>query len=452
MLQAMPEEKRVRILIAKPREHTKNDVFENVIRQWIKRQAQAKESVSNSKSICPTVDSVKYVSRVKALSKKYWVFSLACFVRLVACLVLMQNAYAASQSHLDYNITTLAEGLKSPWAMAQVSEREWIVTERNGQLVSVQLNSHKQKLVRRIPLYIPELYVAGQGGLLDVVLSPDYELSGKLFLSFSKGSAENNKLAIASCTYKNGMISQFKIIFEVHDEKNTPVHFAGRLLFLPDETLLLSSGDGFDFREKSQLPQSMLGKILRIKQDGSVPDDNPFVSLSGVGKSPVYSIGHRNPQGLVYVKPSSTIFSHEHGPAGGDELNVIEAGENYGWPVVTQGNDYSGARISPFRHYPNMVEPILNWTPSIAPSGMAYYPHDEGFPFSSLYGHLLITTLVDKRMYAIDINSDKFEVYPVFSNVSGRLRDVKIAANGNVLILTDGEGAKLLMIEKPKAH
>ena len=184
---------------------------------------------------------------------------------------------------------------------------------------------------------------------------------------------------------------------------------------------------------------------MRINLDGTIPNDNPFIEHPNPAAHTVFSLGHRNTQGLVYDYDSYQIVSHEHGPAGGDELNYIGAGNNYGWPVITYGKDYSQARISPFTEYPGMKLPSVNWTPSIAPSGMAYYGKNQQ-SFASLQGQVLVTTLVDRKLYAVDLNDKSFVQANVFPEVTGRLRDVVVTANGNVAVLTDGKAAELLVI------
>lgn len=195
----------------------------------------------------------------------------------------------------------------------------------------------------------------------------------KRSFTYAQGELAANRLVIAKAVFDGDKFSSPTIVYKVATDKNTPQHYAGRALFLPDGSLLFSSGDGFDFREQAQVLTSQLGKLLRINADGSIPEDNPFENEQNKAAQAVYSLGHRNTQGLVYDYDSKMIVSHEHGPAGGDELNYISAGKNYGWPVITYGKDYSQARISPFTDYQGMEKPVIDWTPSIAPSGMAYY-------------------------------------------------------------------------------
>jgi glucose/arabinose dehydrogenase len=215
------------------------------------------------------------------------------------------------------------------------------------------------------------------------------------------------------------------------------VHYGGRLLSLPDGSWLLTSGDGFDYREQAQVRTSHLGKVLRFTGDGRPVSSPPWP------ESPyLFTMGHRNPQAIVWDEGQQSVWLHEHGPAGGDELNRIVAGGNYGWPLVTQGKDYSGANITPFSVFPNTVLPVLNWTPSIAPSGMTLYSHTL---FPNLQGKLLITTLKAQHLFAVDTQSP-VSAEPLFDTLKTRLRDVAVGRDGAIYVITDEEDARLLRV------
>ncbi|MFY8351132.1 PQQ-dependent sugar dehydrogenase [Pseudoalteromonas sp. SSM20] len=369
-------------------------------------------------------------------------FSCKQWLLYFAVSVFCSNA-AANDAALPlerYTTHTLATKLNSPWSMVELPNGTWLITERDGNVVIV--NGENQS---RVKLDLAGLYVAGQGGLLDVVLAPDFEQSKTVFFTYAQGELKANRLVVATAEFNGTEFSKPQIIYSVATDKGTPQHYAGRALILPDNTLLISSGDGFDYREQAQVVTNQLGKILRINLDGTIPNDNPFISHADAKAHAVFTLGHRNPQGLVYDYDAKRIVSHEHGPAGGDELNFLSKGENYGWPVITFGKDYSQARISPFTEYKGMNQPSVNWTPSIAPSGMAYYGtrHTQ---FASLQKQVLITTLVDRKLYAVNIANNRFEQTAVFPEISGRLRDVFISNAGNIAVLTDGKDAKLHLI------
>ncbi len=365
--------------------------------------------------------------------------------QFISCFTLLWFAAFSLSVHSalpveEYRTTTLATELQSPWSMVELPDGTWLITERDGHVVII-----KNKEQFRVKLDLDGLYVAGQGGLLDVVLSPDYSESKDVIFTYAQGELKANRLVIAKATFNGSNFSQPEIIYQVAKDKGTPQHYAGRALVLPDNTLLFSSGDGFDYREQAQVITSQLGKILRINLDGSMPKDNPFIDHESQAARAVFSIGHRNPQGLVYDYDSQQIVSHEHGPAGGDELNYLTAGTNYGWPVITYGKDYSQARISPFSEYAGMKKPSVDWTPSIAPSGMAYYGSKQN-AFSSLQKHVLVTTLVDKKLYAVDLANGEFTQSSIFPEVSGRLRNVWVTKQGDIAVLTDGKDGKLLLL------
>jgi len=361
----------------------------------------------------------------------------------IAILCLAQSVIAKdyAQLNLEYKVKTIAKGLDSPWSMVQVAGDEWLVTERDGDVVYI--SAAGQSIHN---LNLKDLYVKGQGGLMDIMKGPDFDTNGTLFLSYSKGTRSENRIAVVKTQFVNGTFSEASLVFELGENKNTAVHHSAKLLLLPDNTLLLSSGDGFDFREHAQKMSSQMGKVLRINLDGSIPSNNPYVSAANPLSHAIYSRGHRNLQGMVYDTANKRVIAHEHGPAGGDELNVIQPTLNYGWPIITYGKDYSGAQITPFTEYPGMQQPAINWTPSIAPSGMAFYSAETNPAFPKLQQHLLVTTLVDRRLYAIDATGDQFTQYTVFDDIQGRLRDVVIADSGNVAVLTDGGNAELLLI------
>ena len=388
---------------------------------------------------------IAWLSRLKA---KFFYYPTKAqmhtqFLLCASCLLTSVSAVAFSNTAIEAHTTeVIADQLQSPWSMVELPDGTFLITERDGHVVVV-----KDKKQSRTRLNLDGLYVAGQGGLLDIVLAPDFEETNALYVTYAQGELRANRLVVAKLTFDGSKFSQPEVVFKVATDKDTPQHYAGRTLILNDNTMLITSGDGFDYREQAQVKSSQLGKILRIKLDGGIPKDNPFIADNSTNAHAVYSMGHRNPQGLVYDYDNQQIVSHEHGPAGGDELNILQPGKNYGWPVITYGKDYSQARISPFTEYPSMMQPEVDWTPSIAPSGMAYYG-SKANAFKSLQGHVLITTLVDKTLYAVDLNND-YRQSAIFNDVTGRLRDVIVSRAGNVVVLTDGKDAKLLLI-KPK--
>lgn len=344
----------------------------------------------------------------------------------------------------NFHQTQIAGYLSSPWAVAENPLGGWLITERQGVIVEYTNAGQRQE----IPLQIDDLYVAGQGGLLDIVLADDFTETRRVFLSFSVGSADENYLAFGTTRLvdKKPVV---KRLFSVKTPKDTPVHFGGRLLKLADGTWLMTSGDGFDYREHAQQKSNLLGKVLRFNEDGSAVHSNPFYTTPDAPQSYIYTLGHRNPQGLVQDPNTDAIWLNEHGPDGGDEINLLLAGNNYGWPVVTLGKDYSGAKITPFTHYQGMVDPAVNWTPSIAPSSMAVY-QDSAFP--ELTGHLLVSSLKNKALYAVALNQNPMSTTQIFATINERLRDVVVGRDGSVYVLTDGERSRLMRFSPLRAE
>ena len=350
-------------------------------------------------------------------------------------------------SHASYGvefpkvkIVTLKSDIRSPWGMTQLPDNTWLITEKAGTILTID-SDNQSSYIGDLPV---DLYTAGQGGMLDILLHPDFTQNQWVYISYSAGSAEANQLVVARAKLKDNQLSAWETIFRVLPFKDTPVHYAGRMLFLADNSLLISSGDGFDYREDAQKLTSLLGKVIRISDLGMALDDNPFYIGDGGAHDFIFTLGHRNQQGLVYDPSQGLVILHEHGPAGGDEINFLKAGENYGWPVVTDGKDYSGANISPFSDYPGMRLPEYNWTPSIAPSAMSYY---NASLFPSLAGDLLITALKTRRLYWAQLEQGKVtSVQPVVSQLKQRLREVDVGNDGAIYVLTDGENASLLKI------
>lgn len=345
------------------------------------------------------------------------------------------TAYAEpAKPSLDFTTEVIANKLVSPWAIALTPKGLWLITEREGNVVAVATDG----TVTRQKLSLPSLYVEGQGGLMDIKLAPDFKKSRALMISYAKGDASDNRLAVMKGTLsEGGKIEALQTVFEVKEAKDTPVHYGGRLLALNDNEWLVTSGDGFDYREEAQKLTSQLGKVLRFTRDGSAPSDGAFSNAPFI-----FTYGHRNPQGLIQG-PHGEIWLHEHGPDGGDEINQLHSGNNYGWPVVTNGNDYSGARISPFRHYDGMQNPVWDWTPSIAPSAMVYY---SGSRFPALSNTLLVTALKDKAVYAVSLEDKKPSQQRIFSSLDTRLRDIATDNAGYIYLLTDGADASLVRV------
>jgi glucose/arabinose dehydrogenase len=335
-------------------------------------------------------------------------------------------------------IEVIASDLEYPWSLAFLADRSVLVTERAGRLRRIREGRLSEEPVAGVP----EVLARGQGGLLEVLPHPDFRRNRLLFLSFAKGEIGANATAVARARYEDGRLEDLRIIFEAKPTKRGPAHFGGRMAFLPDGTLLLGLGDGFDLREEAQNLNSHLGKIVRITIDGEAPKDNPFFGREDALPE-IYSYGHRNVQGLIV--DGLAVYAHEHGPRGGDELNRIEPGQNYGWPLATSGVDYSGALISPYRRYPGTVAPLVEWTPSIAPAGLMRY---RGDMFPEWKGDFFIAALAGRGLWRVRLDPfDRLiEQEKMLADLGERIREVREAPDGSIWITTDSPRGRVLRL------
>lgn len=347
------------------------------------------------------------------------------FVKTLAMLTL--SLTFAEAWGTDYSVTTLTSELEKPWSIAELpGGAGFLVTEKPGRL---------QHLARDGALTaiegVPPVYFKSQGGLLEVLLDPNFATNRLVYLSYAGGDKDANRTTVVRGVLQDNRLTALETVLEVAPDKSKAAHYGGKLAFLDDGTLLVSVGEGFEFREQAQALDSELGKLLRVNADGSVPADNPFPDTA----PRVYSYGHRNPQGLAVDSLNGAIWMTEHGPKGGDELNLIEAGTNYGWPAITYGVDYSGAIISPYTEAEGMAQPEHYWVPSIAISGLAIY-RASGFP--DWAGSLLIGALKDEKLYRLTATDTGFQQSEPFPEVRGRVRDVRVLSNGDIIAITDG--------------
>ncbi|TVQ39785.1 MAG: PQQ-dependent sugar dehydrogenase [Wenzhouxiangella sp.] len=348
-------------------------------------------------------------------------------------------ALGLGQATQAFQVETLAEGLEHPWSIAFLPDGRMLVTERAGRLRVIEGG----QLLAAPVAEVPDAYVAAQGGLMEVALDPDYADNGWIYLTLAHGDRRASATRLVRGRLEDMRWVENQVLFTAEPARNRPVHYGARLAFNNDGTLLLTLGDAFDFREQAQKLDSHTGSIVRLNRDGSVPADNPFVGKAGALPE-IFSYGHRNPQGIVVDPESGLIWSHEHGPRGGDELNLIRPGENYGWPVATFGVDYSGARITPYTSRPGMVDPKIDWTPSIAPAGMTQY---RGSLFEDWQGDLLVASLVERSIRRIRLDGESVvgdEKLPL--ELGMRLRDVAVGPDGAIYILTDQRDGKVLRV------
>ena len=360
---------------------------------------------------------------------------IVTLIALLAWLLAISSATAR-----QWQVETVAEGLEYPWAIAFLPDGRMLVTERAGRLRVIR----DGELLAEPVNGVPQAFVASQAGLFDVVPAPDFAETSMLYLSMAFGDRRANATRVIRGRLVDGALIDVEEIFIANPRQGTPVHYGGRMLFLPDGSLLVTLGDGFNYREQAQALDSHFGSVVRIRADGSVPHDNPFVGQTDALPE-IFSYGHRNVQGIVHDVASGRIYAHEHGPRGGDELNVLEAGRNYGWPAITYGIDYSGAVISPFTEKEGMEQPLLYWTPSIAPSGMTIY---TGTAFPEWQGDLFVSALAGQHVRRIVLDDEGQPVSQefLFDALGARFRDVRSGPDGALYLLTDSPEGRVLRV------
>ena len=354
---------------------------------------------------------------------------------------LIASNQATAQGVAGYNLETVVDGLDSPWGLAILPDGDMLITELTGDLRHIR----NGKLVAQAVAGVPQSLYGGQGGLMDIVIHPNYDENRYVYLSLSVGTDDANALRVIRGRFTGTALEDISTIFESAPSKNTLVHYGARMAFLPDNTLLINVGDGFDLREQAQNLSNHFGSLVRVTDDGKVPQDNPFIGVAGA-QPEIYSYGHRNQQSIAVERGSGKIYQTEHGPRGGDELNLIEAGKNYGWPVATYGIDYSGARISPYTSYEGTKQPLLDWTPSIGPSGMTIY---DGAQFPDWQGDIFVSSLIHSKIIHIDmVDGAPQRQSDMFSEIGDRLRDIRTGADGALYILSEGDNGKLWRVSR----
>ena len=362
------------------------------------------------------------------------IYALVCGLALATSSGLLQSGTT------NYKTAVVTEGLDNPWSIAFVSNTHWLVTELSGALRQVI----DGKLDPNPITGVPEVLFTGQGGLSEVLLHPDFSNNKLIYLSFAalgEGEAKLNGLTVIRGRLEGNSLVGIETILESYPLRKPAAHYGGRIRFLADRTMLITSGDGFNYREQAQSLDNHFGKIVRVEEDGTTPADNPFLNTTGALKN-IWSYGHRNPQGLV-IADDGTVFAHEHVPNGGDELNIIEPGNNYGWPDITYGVDYSGAIISPFTEQSGMEQPIKYWVPSIAPSSMLLY---RGEMFPQWQGDLFISALVPGDVRRLEMNGQVVKDEEILWSEFGRIRHVGEAPDGSLILATDGDDAKIIRV------
>ena len=290
-----------------------------------------------------------------------------------------------AETNDTYTTEVVVEGIPIPWGIDFLPDQSMLITDKSGEIYHFK-DGKKQKLSN-----VPEVYVRGQGGLLDIAVHPDYANNGWIYFTYasSEGEGEGGNTAIARAKINGSQLTNIEVLYKAGPNTTKGQHFGSRIAFDKEGYLYFSAGERGARDENPQDITRDNGKVYRLNDDGSIPQDNPFVGKENA-KEAIYSYGHRNPQGMILNPETGEIWVHEHGPQGGDEINVVKAGANYGWPVVTYGENYDGTPITEERSRPEFEDPIFYWLPSIAPSGFAYVTSEK---YPDLKGNLLAGSL-----------------------------------------------------------
>ena len=343
-------------------------------------------------------------------------------------------------------VQTIARGLDHPWSLAFLPDGRMLVTERPGRL---RIVSKAGKLSPPVA-GLPKVAASGQGGLLDVALDRGYAQNQTIYFCYADPAGGGSRTALARARLIDEgtpRLDDVKVIFRQEGPLSHGLHFGCRIVQTPDNNLFLTMGEHSAFRDEAQNLGNHLGKIIRIRPDGSVPPDNPFVGRPGV-KPEIWSYGHRNAQGAALHPQTGKLWETEHGPRGGDEVNIPEAGKNYGWPVIGFGIDYSGAKIHQSTHKAGMEQPVWHWVPSIATSGLTFYTGDL---FPGWRGSAFVGGLVSQTLSRLDLDGEKVvKEERLLQGLNERIRDVRQGPDGAIWLLTDASNGRILRVAPAK--
>ena len=343
---------------------------------------------------------------------------------------------------VDLKPVTVARGLQHPWGMAFLPDGRMLVTERPGRMRIVERDGSLGA-----PLAgLPPVAAAGQGGLLDVALDPRFADNRLVYWSYSEPAADGNAngTAVARGRLDGQRLADVQVIFRQQPKVASNHHFGSRLVFARDGRLFVTLGDRYSQRDRAQTLDNHYGKIVRIRPDGSVPPDNPFVKRAGALPE-IHSYGHRNVQGAALHPATGQLWTHEHGPQGGDEVNLERAGANYGWPVITFGREYgTGSKIGEGTERADVTPPLWQWTPSIAPSGMAFCTSNR---YAGWQGSLFVGSLKFRLLARLELDGDTIvREERLLTDLGERVRDVRQGPDGLLYLLTDETDGRLLRL------
>lgn len=364
------------------------------------------------------------------MSKLYSLFILLFFVQCKAQEKV--SDIPLQEEVINYTFETVVSGIDIPWGMVWLPDGTMLVTEKMGVLYKVS------KGIKTEITGLPEVYARGQGGLLDIALHPKYQENGWIYLTFSSetGEEKGGNTELIRAKIKDNSLVSIESLYKATPNTTKGHHFGSRIVFDNEGYLYFTVGDRGNHDENPQDITRDGGKVYRLHDDGRIPDDNPFIGQSHA-KGAVFSYGHRNPQGMVLHPNTGEVWTHEHGPRGGDEINIIKKGANYGWPVITYGINYNGTIITEETHREGMEQPLYYWTPSIAPSGMAFVTSDL---YPDWKGHLLVGSLVFQYLELVKLEGEKVIGRQKIGTNIGRLRNIVQAPDGYLYMAVEGKG------------
>ena len=366
--------------------------------------------------------------------------------RFFASFFIAMGILACAQATDKPQVTTVAAGLAHPWGLGFLPGGRFLVTERVGRLRVIEADGRLGAPLQGLP----PIAAGGQGGLLDVLVDADYARNRRIFLCYSEADArepQRNSTALASAVLEPGAtrVTAWRVLFSQQPKVASRLHFGCRIVQSPDGHLFLALGDRYSRRDDAQTLDNHHGKVVRLLADGSVPADNPLRTRAGALPE-IWSWGHRNPQGATWG-PDGRLWVHEHGPQGGDEINRPEAGKNYGWPVITYGEEYGGGRIGQGTAREGMEQPLHYWVPSIAPSGMAFLSSDRYGP--DWKGSLFVGSLKFGRVHRLEVRDGKvLREEKILEALGQRVRDVRQGPDGWLYLLTDSPEGQLLRVQR----
>jgi glucose/arabinose dehydrogenase len=350
------------------------------------------------------------------------------------------DALATSDGKLT--VTPVASGLANPWALAFLPDDRMLVTERPGRLRIVGRGSKLSVPVAGLP----KIFVRGQGGLHDVIIDRDYTKNRTIYFCYAAPDGSGGQTALARARLADEgtpRLEEVREIFRQEGPASNSNHFGCRIVQTRDGNLFLTTGDHGSHPAQAQNLGNHIGKVIRVRPDGTLPPDNPFVKRQGA-KPEIWSYGHRNIQGATLHPDSGRLWTHEHGPRGGDEINVTEAGKNYGWPAIGYGIDYSGAKIHEATQRAGMEQPVKYWVPSIAPSGMTFY---TGSLFPQWKGNLFVGALAAGLLVRLEVSGAKIgKEERLLQNLRERIRDVRQGPDGALYVVTDSGNGRVLRL------